>query len=124
MSEKIKMLELASNKAANESGFIAYLMKKYLEIENMSEQEILSKLHCTAEDYYKLNLCRIPDINANDYVTRLSKICEYTNTSTLELNKIIKRANSILSLTGSDAEQKSYLMAARDNHNKNEKENK
>ena len=121
MSEKIKMLELASNKAANDSGFIAYLMKKYLEVENISEQEILSTLHCTVEDYYKLNLCRVPDINANDFVTRLNNISQYTNSSAFELNKIIKRANSILRLSGSDVEQHNYLMAARDNQNKDKK---
>lgn len=121
MSEKIKMLELASDKAATDSGFIAYLMKKYLEVENISEQEILSTLHCSVEDYYKLNLCRVPDINANDFVARLNKISEYTNSSAIELNKIIKRANSILRLSGSDVEQHNYLMAARDKQNKDKK---
>lgn len=118
MSEKIKMLELASEKAANDRGFIAYLMKKYLEVENISEQEILLKLHCSIEDYYKLNLCRVPDINANDFVTRLNNISQYTNTSAIELNKIIKRANSILRLRGSGVEQHNYLIAARDKQNK------
>jgi hypothetical protein len=121
MSEKIKMLELASNKAANDSGFIAYLMKKYLEIENISEEEIQSALHCSAEDYYKLNLCRVPDINSSDFVTRLNQIAQYTNSSFIELNKIIKRANSILRLRGNDIEQHNYLMAARDKQNKEKK---
>lgn len=121
MSEKIKMLELASQKAANDSGFIAYLMKKYLEIENISEQEIQSTLHCSVENYYKLNLCRVPDINANDFVVRLNKISQYTNSSATELNKIIKRANSILRLSGNDVEQHNYLMAARDKQNKDKK---
>ena len=119
MSEKIKMLELASDKAATDSGFIAYLMKKYLEFENISEQEVLSTLHCTMEDYYKLNLCRVPDINASDFVSRLNNISQYTNSSANELNKIIKRANSILRLNGSDMEQNNYLVAARDKQNKN-----
>ncbi|MBN8790537.1 MAG: hypothetical protein J0I84_25945, partial [Terrimonas sp.] len=100
MSEKIKILALASQKAANDSGFIAYLMKKYLEIENISEQEVRSTLRCSEENYYKLNLCRIPDIHAKDFVLRLNKISQYTNSSAIELNKIIKRANSILRLSG------------------------
>lgn len=121
MSEKIKMLELASQKAADDSGFIAYLMKTYLEVENISEQEIQSTLHCSVEDYYKLNLCRVPDVNASDFVIRLNKISQYTNTSAIELNKIIKRANSILRLNGNDIEQHNYLMAARDKQNKDKK---
>jgi len=121
MSEKIKMLELASNKASNDSGFIAYLIKKYLEVENISEQEIISILHCTEENYYKLNLCRVPDVNANDFVSRLNRISEYTNSSAVELNNIIKRANAILRLSGSNVEQHNYLMAARDKQNKDKK---
>jgi hypothetical protein len=121
MSEKIKMLELAANKASNDSGFIAFMIKKYLEFENISEKEILSLLQCSEEDYYKLNLCRVPDINAIDFVSRLNIICKYSNSSAIELNKIIKRAISILNLIGDQVEQNTYLMAARDKHNKNEK---
>ena len=121
MSEKIKMLELAATKASNDSGFVAFVIKRYLEFENISEQEILSILQCSEENYYKLSLCRVPDINAIDFVSRLNIICKYTNSSAIELNKIIKRANSILRLTGDQVEQNTYLMAARDKHNKNEK---
>lgn len=118
MTDNIKLLKHAARKVEADSGFIAFLMKKYLEFENISEEEVLSTLHCTAEDYYKLNLCRVPDINANDFASRLNNISQYTNSSAIELNKIIKRANSILRLSGGDVEQHNYLMAARDKHNK------
>jgi hypothetical protein len=118
MSEKIQMLELASNKASTDSGFIAYLMNKYLEVENISEQEVLSILRCSEEDYYKLKLCRVPDINSSDFVSRLNRISEYTNSSSMELNRIIKRANSILRLSGNNVDQRNYLMAARDKQSK------
>jgi hypothetical protein len=121
MTDKIRLLENAARKVEADSSFIAYLMKNYLAVENISEQEILSMLHCSVEDYYKLNLCRVPDINANDFVTRLNNISQYTNSSAIELNKIIKRANSILRLSGSDVEQHNYLMAARDKQNKDKK---
>jgi hypothetical protein len=120
MSEKIKLLKLASQKATNDSGFIAYLINKYLEIESISEQEIQSTLHCSGEDYYKLNLCRVPDINADDYLLRLTKICQYTNSSIDELNKVIKRANSVLRFTASDIEQHNFLVAAREKLNKDQ----
>lgn len=122
MSEKIKILELAANKASSDSGFIAFLIKKYLEFENISEQDVLSTLQCSEEDYYKLNLCRVPDINATDFVSRLNNISKYTNSSAIELNKIIKRANSILRLSGDQVEQNNYLMAARDKQNENNKQ--
>jgi hypothetical protein len=95
MTDKLRLLEHAARKAESDSGFIAFLMKKYLEAENIQEQEIQSFLHCSVEDYYKLNLCRVPDINANDFVVRLNKISQYANSSAIELNKIIKHADSI-----------------------------
>lgn len=121
MTDKLRLLEHAARKVESDSGFIAYLMKTYLEVENISEQEIQSTLHCSVEDYYKLNLCRVPDINANDFVVRLNKISEYTNTSSIELNRILKRANSILRLSDSDIEQHRYLLAARDKQSKDKK---
>lgn len=121
MTDKIKLLEHAARKVEADSNFIAFLIKKYLEFEKISEQEIVSKLQCTVEDFYKLNLCRVPDINARDFVTRLNKISEYTNSSAIELNKIIKRTNSLLKLSEDNIEQSNYLMAARDKQNKDKK---
>jgi hypothetical protein len=118
MTDKLRLLEHAARKVESDSGFIAYLMKKYLEAENISEQEILLMLECSVEDYYKLSLCRVPDINASDFVIRLNKISQYTNTSSIGLNRILKRANSVLRLSGSDVEQHNYLIAARDKQNK------
>ncbi len=114
MTDRIRLLEHAAKKVEADSNFIAYLVKRYLEFENITEEEILSTLQCTTEDYYKLNLCKIPDVNSSDFVIRLNEISKYTNSSAIELNKIIKRASAIIKLTATQYEQSNYLMAARD----------
>ena len=89
MNNKIKLFELAYKKVVLDNDFMAFIFKKYMEYEKISDQELMLKLKCSLEDYYKLGLCRVPNINASDFVKRLNKISEYSHTSELELNKIL-----------------------------------
>ncbi|MBS1543479.1 MAG: hypothetical protein JST14_07590 [Bacteroidetes bacterium] len=116
MKENLELLIHMARKLESEGEFIASALKKYQEYENVSEQEVRSRLNCSKEDYYKLTLCKTPDIEGNDFVSRLHKISQYSNTSIEELNRIIKRVASIERL-GESGQQK-YLMAARDKHKK------
>lgn len=111
MSERL--LKLAFKKVDGDRSFMAFVLTKYLEIECVSEQTLVSELNCSVEDYYKLALCRVPQANAPDFVERLNNISEYTHISMLELNKIIKRVDSILKFADSP-NNSTLLMAARD----------
>jgi hypothetical protein len=123
MSDKVRLLELANKKVADDSDFIAYFFTKYSEIEKKSQQEIISTLNCSFENYYKVGLCRIPDINETDFLQRLNNISQYSNISSLELNKIIKRVNSVLKFSDNINLQNTspFLMAARDKKKKDKK---
>jgi len=116
MNEKEKLLQLAYDKIADNSEFMAFYLKKYGEFEKISEQEICSNLNCSVEDYYKLALCKAPYVNANDFVARLNNISQYTGISVFGLNNIVKRVHSIMTL--SENESSAYLMAARDKNKK------
>ena len=117
MNEKIKLLELAVEKVSSNKSYLAFLINRYLESESISRQEMRALLHCTEEDYYKLGLCKTPDIESADFLSKLNGICEYTHTSTIELNQIIKRANAIVKFSEDQLGSGNYLMAARDKHN-------
>jgi len=119
MNNKKKLLELASKKASDDSNFMAFFLKKYMEFEKVTEQDMQLNLKCSSENYYKLALCKIPNANTNDFIDRLNRISNYANASVFELNKIIKRVNSLLLF--SDDKSNSYLMAARDQYNKKNK---
>jgi hypothetical protein len=112
MTEKVNLLGMAVDRVSLDKSFLAFLMKKYSEYENISQQNLLSQLRCSEESYYKLCLCKAPDVEATDFLSRLNSISEYAHVSALELNRIIKRANAILKF--SEDEARSYLMAARD----------
>lgn len=112
MNEQLRLLDLANKKAASDNEFIGYILKKYGEIENHSEVEICAKLNCSLEDYYRLSLCKTPEVNSNDFVEQLNRIATHSNVSMMELNTLIKRVVSILKFSG--AQGNSFLMAARD----------
>lgn len=121
MSETEKLLKLAFKKVDEDSDFMAFVLRKYLETEKISERELLSALNCTLEDYYKLALCRVPKTDAQNFLERLNNISQYTHISALELNKIIKRVGSILKFADS-SNSNSLLMAARDKKNNEKKD--
>lgn len=116
MTEKVTLLGMAVNKVSADKSFVAFLMKKYSEYENISQQSLLSQLHCSEESYYKLCLCKVPDLEGADFLHRLNSISEYAQVSAIELNKIIKRANAILKFSEDEEQARNFLMAARDKH--------
>lgn len=117
MSDKLKLLELANKKVADDKDFIAYFLVKYCEIEKTTRERVIDNLRCDIEQYYKLSLCRVPNSIENDYIQRLSTICEYTSIPVLELNKIIKRVNSTTAFLNSND---TFLIAARDKNKRND----
>lgn len=115
----IKFLELATDKVSKDKDFMAYFLKCYQENENLSTDRLILSLKCTVEDYYKLALCRVPNMNADDFVERLNKISDYSNTSAIELNKIIK-AIGVNERFGSTDFKGTSLLAARDKYSSDE----
>ena len=120
MNDKIKLLELANKKVEGDGDFIAYFLSRYAEIEKLSQQDMMSALKCSIENYYKLGLCKAPNANSSDFIDELNKVSNYTNISTLELNKIIKRVSTIEKF--SQLNNNPILMAARDKKKKKDSE--
>lgn len=119
MSDKLKLLETANKKASMDKDFVAYYLNRYLDIEQLTEQQIINTLNCPIEDYYKLGLCKAPNVESKNFLQRLTDISTYTRISVIELNKIIKRVNSIEKISTVDIESKpAYLIAARDKNKK------
>lgn len=119
MSDKLKLLEQANKKVATDKDFFAFFLRQYLEIEQIDKEAILSMLNCDNETYNRLGLCKAPGITENDYLVRLNNIFSYLGISVIELNKIIKRVNTVIQLRESNTSN-SYLMAARDKKKKDD----
>jgi hypothetical protein len=119
MNDKLKLLEYAAKKVVSENAFMGFLFNRFMETEHVGENDLITLLNCSLEDYYKLCLCKAPDTTAGNYIEKVRELSEYANVQVFELNKIIKRANVIISLSQSP---NSLLMAARDKTEKKDKE--
>jgi len=86
---KLKLFENTYNKLVADKTFMAYYLQQLIIRENKTKEEVCVLLNCTEEAYYKLALCKAPEIIATDFKQRLLKIAEYTNTSALVLSNII-----------------------------------
>lgn len=123
MNDKLKLLELANNKIANDSNFMAYVLDQYLSIEGKTRENIIQEISLDKEQYYKLGLCKVPLWGSENYLDDLDKIAIYVGISSMTLNGIIKRVNAVAQFKRKNQEN-SYLMAARDKKKKKDDPNK
>lgn len=86
---KFKLLEHTFNKLTADRSFVAYYLEQLAINENKSQNEIIQLLNCSEENYYKLGLCKVPEINAADYISRITKIARYAAVSEDILSNII-----------------------------------
>jgi hypothetical protein len=86
---KLKLLEHTFNKLTADKSFVAYYLEQLAITENKSKDEIIQLLNCTEENYYKLGLCKAPEINAADYVSRITIIARYATVSEVILSNIV-----------------------------------
>lgn len=117
MNDKIRLLELAYKKIASNNQFMAYYLAQYVETEQITINIVIEILGCNVENFYKLGLCKAPTVGSINYLNELNKIADYTSISTIELNKILRRVDTVMKFRNSNT--KSYLMAARDKNKKN-----
>lgn len=118
MNTDLNFLKHAITSLENDQEFMAHTLKKYRDFEQISEPAMLDFLSCTMNDYYKLALCRIPDTDKSDYLSRMNAISEYTNIEPGKLLRLIKHVRIGLAL---DKQQGTYFLITQETtiHKKN-----
>lgn len=118
MNTDLNFLKHAITSLENDQEFMAHTLKKYRDFEQISEPAMLDFLSCTMNDYYKLALCRIPDTDKSDYLSRMNAISEYTNIEPDKLLRLIKHVRIGLAL---DKQQGTYFLITQETtiHKKN-----
>lgn len=111
MNPNLNLLKRAIERIEDNHEFMAYILKKYSEIERISESELISRLECSPDNYYKLALCKAPAMHTEDFHQRLHVIGEYTHIMADKLTMVIKRVQTILKFT---TRTENILLAARD----------
>ena len=119
MNTKLNFFKSAIACVEDKPDFMANTLKKYRELEKISESELINILQCSVNDYYKLALCTKPDFAESDFKSRLSVISEYAGIDTNILTKIIKHVYTVSRFT---VDTGAILMAARDKEKKKKDE--
>ena len=104
------------NKVATKSEYIGYYLLKYIDIESISKEELLSRLSCDENDFIRLSLCRTSLPPSSQFVLSMNKVSNYANVDQLALTDIVKQVLIRERLGGTANEQinQSYLFAARE----------
>lgn len=114
MNTKLNFLKSAVINAENDQAFMAYTLKRYRDYEKISESDVIGILNCSIYDYYKLALCKRPEVTEKDFSDQLKAICDYSGIDTEKLLPLIKRVNTLDAFTDAAKEKAAFLMAARD----------
>ncbi len=85
---KVKLFKNTYDKLCNDRAFMAFYLHEVSLKENKTPDEMAALLNCSLEDYYKLALCKAPEINS-EFDTRINKIAAYTNSSPIILSNIV-----------------------------------
>lgn len=79
--DKIKLFEITFKKISADRSYIAYYMHRLMVEEGKTQIEMMALLNCSADNYYKLALCQVPEIGSENFVVGIEKIAAYSNIS-------------------------------------------
>ncbi|MCI0695707.1 hypothetical protein L0337_27355 [candidate division KSB1 bacterium] len=120
-------LAYAAQKAATRETYIAYYLAQYQQQEALTEKELQNFVGCTGEAYSRLALCRVPDLQANDFRQRIERITSFTSASALNLAQVIRQVAAVQLLqkapesTRLGRSANAMLLAARDREKEKDK---
>jgi hypothetical protein len=108
-------LAFAVRKAATRQGYLAYYLAQYQQQEGLSEEAIVEFVGCSGEDYYRLALCQVPDMQASDFADRLKRVAAYAGALTPQVAQIIRQVTTIEALrTASQSDQQNEAVAGQE----------
>lgn len=115
MGNKITHQKFLIKKVSSRKDYFAFFIGQYQQHEQLDDDQIKSFLACSDENFFRLALCRVPDIQADTFAEKIQKIADFTTIPVMKLAQILKRVSGLEVIQ--QAEEKSYeesfLLAAR-----------
>ena len=69
--------------------YFAFFLDKYQKYEKLDNENLKVSLECTDDEILRLALCRVPDMEAKNFVERINRIAVYTNIPHMKIIKIL-----------------------------------
>jgi len=95
----LRQLQLMVTKIQDNPAYMAWIISTYQKQEKFSVHKLIEVLHTTEETLAKLALCKRPDTNSKDFGKQVAQISEYTKIDLLLLLKMIRRVESVITLS-------------------------
>jgi len=115
MNERSESAHLAhaAARTAQRPSFLAQVFARYLAIEEIDEGALAELLGCSASDYRRLALCRMPATDLA-FAERIKQIAAFSGASADVLAQVIRRVHAVESLKAAASNTGATLLAARE----------
>lgn len=112
MKSKPRHLAHAVKRAAKRPEFMASVFARYCAAERVDEEQLVSLLNCSEQDYLRLSLCRTSrQPSADD----LRQLAAFAGTDPHALARVVRRVEAVEAMkAGAKAVAQSTLIAARE----------
>jgi hypothetical protein len=95
----LHQLQLMAAKFQDDPAYMAWIINTYQKQEKFSAHKLIEVLHTTEEIFAKLALCMRPNTNSKDFGKQVAQISEYTKIELLSLLNMIRRVESVITLS-------------------------
>ncbi|MBL7933706.1 MAG: hypothetical protein JNL60_17515 [Bacteroidia bacterium] len=76
---KLGLMQITYAKLAGNREFIASYLENYIRVEGIDRLELMKRLQCSEENFYRLALCKTPLPSQADFHERVEKISAYAS---------------------------------------------
>jgi len=116
MDTNEQLLAFAAHRVSSDPAFLAYYLVRFQGDQGWTADELQADLRCVGEAYYRLALCRTPDLDSRDAGSRLLRIADYAGADPYRLIAMVRhvRAMDRLRPTENVDRRGGFLLAARD----------
>jgi hypothetical protein len=106
-----QLLHRIAARACARPEFLGWLLVRYLEIEKVSEEQLVELLEMRGDDLPRLKLCLRPD--ADRFLADVTQIAGKFRLSLAKLAGVIRRVEAVEAMSGAAAAAGTPLLAAR-----------
>jgi hypothetical protein len=115
-SVAVEHLAFAAAKASSKPDFVSYFLSIYLELEDVTEEDLRKHLGCDRLGFYKLSLMRAPDLDSDGFGAGVRRLAEAVGISAFALATILRRVQAANRLGAAGATERQGLLAAARDH--------
>ncbi len=115
MSDMATYQTFLINKVSSRKDYFAFFITQYQEYEQLNDEQMKSFLECSDNNFFRLALCRVPDMHADTFTRSIQKIADFANVPVMKLIRMLKRVSGleVMQQAAEKMHEETLLLAAR-----------